>query len=206
MSEQVQNIFFSKDNIAELNKTILEKTNMHNLNREGKQEFINILVKNMKTVYKSIDASKINNTNLNSILQQFKKHSLIESINDINKNNIVDKYTNASALKFNRDFNSNPNKGNHLQDRPQATKMVNAYMPPSNTTLDDVFKPLINNDVSNSFNMYQDNKTAQNRINIDDFQNARNSSIGLNKERPKTPDFLKSKMLEAKNIILKLGK
>ena len=125
MSEQVQNIFFSKDNIGELNKSILEKTNMHNLTREGKQEFINILVKNMKSVYKSIDSSKINNTNLNSILEQFKKHSIIESINELNKNNIIDKYNNSATLKFNRDFNSNPNKGTHLQDRPQATKMIN---------------------------------------------------------------------------------
>ena len=194
MSEQVQNIFFSKDNIAELNKTILEKTNMHNLNREGKQEFITLLVKNMKIVYKSIDSSKINNTNLSSILQQFKKHSLIEAMNDINKNNIVDKYNNSAALKFNRDFSSNPNKGNQLQDRPQATKMVNTYMPPVNTSLDDAFKPIIGNDMANSFNMYQDNKNAQNRVNIDDFQNSRNSAIGLNKERPKTPDFLKPKM------------
>ena len=42
----------------------------------------------MKSVYKSIDSSKINNTNLNSILEQFKKHSIIESINELNKNNI----------------------------------------------------------------------------------------------------------------------
>ena len=68
--EQLQNIFFSKDCISGLNKLILQQNNLNNLNRDGKQEVINVLVKNMKTVYRSLDLGKINNTNFDSIFKQ----------------------------------------------------------------------------------------------------------------------------------------
>ena len=146
------NIFFSKNIISSLNKILLKECNLYNINREGKQEIINILIKNMKLVYKSINTEKINNNNFNSIFEQFKKHSIIEASNDIKNNNILNIYQNsASDIKFKRDFNSNSSDGNKVFDRPQSTKTnivtkkVTIQETPKNniSQLDKVFKPII---------------------------------------------------------------
>ena len=83
MTEKYQPIFFSKDIISGLNKTLIQQSNSHNLNREGKQELIKLLVKNMKMVYRSIDITRINKVNFNSIYEQFKKNSINETLNDL---------------------------------------------------------------------------------------------------------------------------
>ena len=57
---QLQNIFFSKDTIATCNKSLLTQSNLNDISRENKQEIINLLVKNMKMVYRSIDINRIN--------------------------------------------------------------------------------------------------------------------------------------------------
>jgi len=124
----LNSIFFSKNLISSLNKILLKECNLYNINRDGKQEIINILIKNMKLVYKSIDSDKINNNNFNSIFEQFKKHSIIEASNEINHNNILNTYQNtASDIKFNRDFNSTSSDGNKFFDRPQSTKSINNF-------------------------------------------------------------------------------
>jgi len=204
---QVQNIFFAKTNIAELNNIILNKTEATNLIQDGRKEIINLLIKNMKTIYKSIDVDKINNNNFNSILEQFKKHSVYETINELSKSNLLSKYqnkivpqvaqvakSNASTLKFNRDFHSNPNNGVVYVDRPQSSKhtgQINDDKPPQKMTssLDNAFKPIIN-DISNELKNYDSNKNTN--IQLDDIQVSRNHEIGGNRARPSTPDFLKS--------------
>jgi len=124
--EQLQSLFFSKDCISGLNKVLLQQNNLNNLNRDGKQEVINILVKNMKTVYRSLDLSKISNTNFDSIYKQFKEHSVKQSLSEIKQTNLLASYSQlASELKFQRDFNSNPNTGNKFLDRPEASKHFN---------------------------------------------------------------------------------
>ena len=123
MAEQnqnpVQQIFFSKETISVLNKNLLQDGTIQNLSRDGKQEVINILIKNMKTIYKNLDSSKINKSNFTSIFDQFKKLSVTHTLSDIKKQNLVGVYQQSPAdLKFQRDFTSNPNKGNQLMDRP----------------------------------------------------------------------------------------
>jgi len=129
MAEQNQNpiqqVFFSKDTISGLNKTLLQDSSLQNLSRDGKQEVINILVKNMKNVYKNLDTSKINKTNFPSIFEQFKKITLSHSMTDIKKQNLIGMYQQSpSDLKFQRDFSSNPNKGNQIMERPEPTKQM----------------------------------------------------------------------------------
>ena len=124
--DQLQTLFFSKDCISGLNKFLLQQLNLENLNREGKQEVINILVKNMKTIFRSINLVKINNTNFDSIFKQFQEHSVKQSLNEIKQSNLFTAYSqSASDLKFQRDFTSNPNSGNKYMDRPEASKIVN---------------------------------------------------------------------------------
>ena len=84
MVEQIQAKFFSKDNISGLNKILLQQTNNQNVTREVKQELISVLIKNMKTIYKQIDLSKINSNNIEIIFDQFKNHSLKNTVNEIN--------------------------------------------------------------------------------------------------------------------------
>jgi hypothetical protein len=48
---ELQNHFFSKDIISNLNKLILNQLAQPNMNRETKQIIINLLVKNMKQIY-----------------------------------------------------------------------------------------------------------------------------------------------------------
>ncbi len=129
MAEQNQNsiqqVFFSKDTISGLNKTILQDGSLQNLSREGKQELINVLVKNMKTVYKNLDTSKINKTNFPSIFDQFKKITLTHTMSDVKKLNLASTHQQSpSDLKFQRDFTSNPNKGNQIMERPEPTKQM----------------------------------------------------------------------------------
>ena len=129
MAEQnqnpVQQIFFSKETISVLNKNLLQDGTIQNLSRDGKQEVINILIKNMKTIYKNLDSSKINKSNFTSIFDQFKKLSVTHTLSDIKKQNLVGVYQQSPAdLKFQRDFTSNPNKGNQLMDRPEPTKQM----------------------------------------------------------------------------------
>jgi len=129
MAEQNQNsiqqVFFSKDTISGLNKTLLQDSSLQNLSRDGKQEVISILVKNMKNVYKNLDTSKINKTNFPSIFEQFKKITLTHTLSDVKKQNLSGMYQQSpSDLKFQRDFTSNPNKGNQIMDRPEPTKQM----------------------------------------------------------------------------------
>ena len=74
--KQLQNTFFSKEVITNLNKIVQQQTNTTSSSKEEKQEVVDTLIKNMKTVYKSIDISKINNKNFDSIFDQYKSIQL----------------------------------------------------------------------------------------------------------------------------------
>ena len=220
---QIQNIFFAKDTISELNKVILQNQILQNLPRESKQEIIDILIKNMKIVYKNLDISKINQSNIQSIHTQFKKISLEQTINDINKH--TNYLKSPTDLKFQRDFTSNPNKGNKLMDRPESTKTnqpvkeptlintnpgLNFNLNANTNSFDDAFKPMSDNlsmitepvktgTTQNVFNNYSSDK------NIDDIktrmqvvQQSRDHELSLKQQRPTTPDFLKSKKTSIK--------
>jgi len=220
---QIQNIFFAKDTISELNKVILQNQILQNLPRESKQEIIDILIKNMKIVYKNLDISKINQSNIQSIHTQFKKISLDQTINDINKH--TNYLKSPTDLKFQRDFTSNPNKGNKLMDRPESTKTnqpvkeptlintnpgLNFNLNANTNSFDDAFKPMSDNlsmikepiktgNTQNVFNNYSSDK------NIDDIktrmqvvQESRDNELSLKQQRPTTPDFLKPKKTSIK--------
>ena len=157
---ELQNMFFGKETITDLNKILQQQTKTETVSKDMKQELVNILIKNMKIVYRSIDMSKINSNNFNSIFDQFKKHSIIESVNEYKSNSNM-------TNKFKRDFTSNPNSGNKLMDRPQSTKYNEQSMQSSNSfegygkstgyesTLDQAFRPIVENTEDlNKFNNY----------------------------------------------------
>ena len=223
---QIQNIFFAKDTISELNKTILQNQILQNLPRESKQEIIDILIRNMKTVYKNLDISKINQSNIQSIHGQFKKISLEQTINDINKH--TNYLKSPTELKFQRDFTSNPNKGNKLMDRPESTKGEQSIKQPSLTNtkpgvnfnlnantnnFDDAFKPMIDTiqtvsetirpsaviPEQNLFNNYSMDKNVEDiKTRMQVIQQSRDNELVAKQQRPSTPEFLKSKKTSIK--------
>ena len=195
-----QNNFFSKETISGLNKLLLQNSSLQNLSRDGKQELINILIKNMKTVFKSMDTSKINNNNFNSIFEQFKKFSISESLNEISKSNIFSLQQSTSELKFERDFNSNPNNGNKLMERPESTKIINKSFDSFNDSLkknsdpnflandnnnsyqfniDQAFRPIVENVDDNYFNNHSYGKNLS-KDKINEIQQIRNTEININ--------------------------
>jgi hypothetical protein len=202
MTEQIQNVFFSKDNIAHLNKLVIQQSNLSTINRDGKQAVVNTLVKNMKAIYKSIDFSKINSTNFQSVFEQFKKHSVSECLNDIKKSNIMSEYSQSAAdLKFQRDFKSSTTDGNKFIERPATTAKNTLPEIKSNdyndfSSLHKAFQP-ITDDISNQFEKFESGKIKSGDIKFDEIQNTRNGDL-LKRNRPATPEFLKGKSTSIK--------
>jgi hypothetical protein len=204
MSEQLQSMFFSKETISGLNKILLQQSNYQNLNREGKEKLINILVKNMKVVYRSLDSSKINKDNFNSIFDQFKKHSVIESLGEIKKTNtLMNLQQSSSDLKFERDFKSNPNQGNKFLDRPESTKSIPSQVNDNkiisnknfDSSLDQAFKPIVENLTDQDyFNNYDSGRTSKDvNSRMESIQQMRQNELNSRNQKPPTPEFLKSK-------------
>ena len=198
-SNQFQTLCFSKPTISDLNKILLQQNNATNVDKLIKEQIVNILVKNMKTIYKNIDTTKINNNNINSIFEQFKKHTLNETHNEINRINLFNNNNlNSSDIKFQRDFSSNPNSGNKLMERPTATKMIGGMgnNDQINNNFDQVFRPIApdmdNNSNQNLFNNYTTGRTNDITSKMDEISKNRQAEVPLMK-RPPTPDFLKSK-------------
>ena len=196
----VQDTFFSKENISTLNKKIIEKNNFHNIPKEGKKQIIDLIIKSMKLVYKSIDLKKINKKNFESIYNQFNQVSLQEVEKELKKKDILTIIQpNAADLKFKRDFDSNPNAGNKIMDRPSSSS--NSFLLPpnydtekniSNNKFDKLFKPIVDNiDENYAFNQYQYGKGTEDiQKRMDSLMNERDHET-LMPGRPRTPDFLK---------------
>ena len=72
----IRTTFFSRETIATLNKQLLTLLNKSNADRSEKKQIIDKLIEQMKSVYKKIDVSKIDETNFSSIFFQFKKYSV----------------------------------------------------------------------------------------------------------------------------------
>ena len=197
----ITDTFFSKDNISTLNKKLLEKNNLNEINKDGKKKIIDLLIKNMKSVYKSLDLKKINKKNFDSIYEQFNKTSYNETQKELKSNDILAlSELNASQLKFERDFHSNPNNGNKVSERPVPSQNTNQFLYPpdinqnkgNNDRFDKLFKPIVEQVNENyKFNQYQYGKGSDD-INkrIEDLTTEREGETRMI-GRPRTPDFLK---------------
>jgi len=205
--ESIQKTLFSKDNISGINKMILEKFNLLEISKDNKKKVIDILIKNMKTVYKSLDLKKINQHNFESIKNQFNKLSFDATSKNIGNDDVLSMLIpNASQKKFERDFNSNPNSGNRIMDRPQSVSHRNQNQnqflyPPDfeknnsrkqDSRFDKLFKPIVDDvDENYKFNQYQTGRGGEDVGNrLDKLKEERNMETIL-PQRPKTPDFLK---------------
>lgn len=196
----IQDMFFSKENISSLNKKLLEKNRLNDIPKESKKQIIDLLIKNMKGVYKSIDVKRINKKNFDSIHQQFNNMCLTEAEKELKKNDIASLIQpNASELKFKRDFDSNPNSGNKLMDRPVPSHEKFLYPPgfsnqrnAQDNRFDNLFKPIVDNvDENYAFNQYQYGKGTEDvGQRMERLKSERDTETRL-PQRPRTPDFLK---------------
>ena len=218
---KIKDVLFSKETISNLNKQLLDKFNLTEINKEGKKKVIDLLIKNMKVVYKSIDIKKITQKNFNSIFSQYNKLCLEQASADIGREEILTLLLpNAASLKFERDFQSNPNDGNKLMERPRGvsnrSQNSNSFLYPPNSQninqnsnqnkvdsrFDKLFKPIVDAvDDNYKFNNYQHGKGGDDfNKRVEQFMSERDSETIIPK-RPTTPDFLKPIQTSNKNEI-----
>ena len=200
----VQDVFFSKENISKLNKLILDKNNMVNAHKDVKKKIIDTLIKNMKNIYKSLNANKINQKNMGSIFHQFNQMSMEETFKELKNNSPLS--IDSAKLKFERDFHSNPNGGNKIMERPTPSQNSFLYPPGFNgdktspdPKFDNLFKPIVEKvDEKYAFNQYQFGKGTDDMTKrMDDLMSSRDGEVRRD-NRPPTPEFLKSRKTSIK--------
>jgi len=214
--ENIQEKFFSKNNIIGLNNKLLENLNATSANNNDKIFITNTLIKHMQSIWKTIDIAKINTTNFNSVFNQFNTLSMKNSLNELNEMINKKATKDPATLKFERDFNSNPNSGVNYLERSQTilsgangsnsfNKSGSNYIikPHENnfdSSLDTLFRPLINEnelDTNVKFNNYQTKKDSSEDFNerLKEIQQSRNVEVPMQitKNNNNLPDFLKSK-------------
>ena len=64
----IQQFFFSKRNISLLNRVVLNTLELQGRPKEEKKRYDQLLINNMKRIYKSINSDKVNDRNINQII------------------------------------------------------------------------------------------------------------------------------------------
>lgn len=101
----VSNDFLSKENIGVLYKHVTTINNMNNLNKQQKDQIIGIVIDTMKKVFKTLDLSKINKTNMIGVKKQFNE-IVIKQACEIVKNSFNKPDTSINDRMAQRDFQS----------------------------------------------------------------------------------------------------
>lgn len=209
--KEIQSMFFSRENISCLNKQLLNALNKINTDRDDKKHIIDILIENMKKVYKNLELTKITNDNFPSVFHQFKKYSLDESIVEINesyKKTTVSNNFNDKNMYSTTNRNLETGHKNHnttFMTRPVSTTITKKDTTSDNNSIAYAFKPVI--DSNNTYNNLTQKQTEVidnkifNNINsdknnnsndIESLHNKRMLEVNNNKIQPMLPDFLKS--------------
>ena len=124
--DNIQNMFFEKNNLKKMNDTILQKMNLTNSTPEQKRYIVEMLIKNMKLVWQKIDSTKINQANFNTIFSQFNSYSFNNTIKELQEK-IKPQNPEPSSLKFERDFLSTPQNPVQVPQRAQPSKQTSNY-------------------------------------------------------------------------------
>lgn len=215
--ENIQENFFSKNNISLLNNKLLENLNIKNLNEKQRVFIAQTIVNNMKTTWKTINISKIRPDNFQSVLSQFNSIVYENSFDKIKKlitpkmhENVV---SDPISKKFERDFKSNPNNGVTIHDRPiSITQNNNSWIDPNDQyvktsqeiynlagqpdrNLDNLFRPIVDEiSEETQFNNYNVGRGDNFKEKLQDIARMRETEIPRSrKEDIVLPDFLKPK-------------
>lgn len=196
----IQELFLSKKNISMLNRIILDRLDLKNKPKDMKKHCVQVLINNMKKIYKSIDKTRISDDNINSVLKQYNNWCMKVTITDL-KQNISNKPSRdngpqISNIQFQRDIKSNPKSKVTYFDRPMATggsMFQNKREQNISNNFNKAFEPLMpRNNQEAKFNQYQfhgDTKKDVQR-NLDSLMAQRSNEV-QSRQRPKTPDFIR---------------
>ncbi len=172
MSEKIVNDFLSKENIAQLYKEITLVNEYNNLSKQQKDIIITNLIETMKRIYKTLDFSKINNSNILNIKKQFNS-IVVKQTAELIKNyiNKTDDNQNLNQKNMDKIFNSvkKPNVVITSVDRPTSSTTI----PPQMKVSEDFIKKT-SGDISSR---------------LAELENSRR--IGNNNKPTDIPDFLK---------------
>lgn len=170
----VSNDFLSKDNIGVLYKHVTMANNMNNLNKQQKDQTIGIVIDTMKKVFKTLDLSKINKTNMIGVKKQFNE-IVIKQASEIVKNSLNKPDTSMNDRMAQRDFNSVVRPMPVPNDRPTAVSFGgNPHGPaPTHASVD-----------------FMRNATADLSTRLREIEDARRGDMRSN-QPPEVPDFLK---------------
>jgi len=219
--ENIQENFFSKNNISLLNNNLLETLNTKNLNEKQRIYIAQTIVNNMKIIWKTIDINKIKPENLQSVLKQFNSIVYKNSFEEIKKITTKENnFTDSNQKKYERDFKSNPNNGVTIHERPESImKKNNSWLGPNehyvinsqerhklanqpDRNLDNLFRPIVDIDkVSEEaqFNNYTVGKGTDFKEKLQDIQRIRDTEVPKSrKAESDLPDFLKTKSTSVK--------
>jgi hypothetical protein len=214
--ENIQEKFFSKNNISLLNNKLLENLNVKNLNEKQRVFIAQTIVDNMKKTWKTIDISKIRPENFQSVLSQFNSIAYKNTFEEIaklfipTKKNVI---TDPISKKYERDFQSNPNNGVTVNNRPiSITKNNNSWIGPNeqyvknsqdmhklasqpDRNLDNLFRPIVDEIPEEvQFNNYTVGRGGDFKEKLQDIQRMRDTEVPRSKKAESDlPNFLKSK-------------
>jgi len=204
--DNIQDKFFSKNNISLLNNKLLENLKLKNANEKQRIYIAQTLVNIMKNIWKTLDLSKIRPDNFQSVLTQFNNIVYKNAFEEINKSISMNQ---QHDKKYDRDFNSLPNNSVKIQERPksinesnnihkftdpwaQKSLEMNEMMNP-HVNLDNLFRPIVDNLPEEArFNNYTIGKGGDSKERLQDIQRMRDMEVPLQKHsQNEMPDFLK---------------
>ena len=198
--------FINKNNLTYLNNNLSQRLNLQSKSNDEKKQCIQVLLNNMKTVYKNLDTNKITDINLNKVMQSFYKYSLDRTVEDINSrsnqtktNQTKTNQTKTNQTQYNRDKEIHSNRNVSYMDRPGYNNLnnENTYSNFDTSKRNKDFTQSINRKVAT----YDTSENLRSGINVRQSNDAppeksyekllqsRNIEVPSRNERPPTPDF-----------------
>ncbi len=170
----VSSDFLSRDNITLLYKHVTMANNMNNLNKQQKDQVIGIVIDTMKKVFKTLDLSKINKTNMIGVKKQFNE-IVVKQSSEIVKKSLSKPDTSMNDRMVQREFESVVRPMPVPNDRPTSISFGgNPHGPaPSHASVD-----------------FMRNATADLGTRLREIEDARRGDTRT-QQPPEIPDFLK---------------
>lgn len=193
--------FINKNNLSYLNNNLSQRLNLQSKSNDEKKQCIQVLLNNMKTVYKKLDINKITDNNLNKVMQSFYKYSLDLTVKDINSrtNQTKTNQTKTNQTQYNRDKEINSNRKVSYMDRPGYNNFnnENTYSNFDTSKRNQDFTQSINRrnvtydrseDLRSGLNARKNNNDPPEKS-YEKLLQSRNIDVPSRNERPPTPDF-----------------
>ena len=119
--------FLHNNVIESFNNDLTQKLNLQNVDMNKRLAIMQILAKNMNSLYQGLDKSRINNRNLTKVLDVYRKKSIAATVNELRskqKNQSRENFGNVNINKmgYNRDREINSGGPSRLHPRSEFTQ------------------------------------------------------------------------------------